>query len=245
MVDLVEKYFQEDMDPKEQEELAQELLHSEDAAFKFSRLAREAYLSFGLPEPENRWPDEPGPQSAKPGSLWGWILAAALLLGVFQLKAVQEFYGHWLSKWIHGGVLGGQVTPSQQRGLSLSRLNTRPGKAWRTEEEKDRGTFTPKPVLSHGAEVGMLGDNRKIQSTQSFPNLSVVLDQAEAASVQVSVLDPEGNLVRALHQGLLPSGHWVFTWNGLLADGKKPRPGIYQIQVQSGIFSQRKTVQIR
>jgi flagellar hook assembly protein FlgD len=75
--------------------------------------------------------------------------------------------------------------------------------------------------------------------------LSVVVDQAQSGPLKVSVLDPQGSEALVLYQGILAPGHWIFEWNGKLTGGGKPPAGTYEIQVQSGLFSQQKPVQIQ
>jgi hypothetical protein len=106
------------------------------------------------------------------------------------------------------------------------------------------------PLSSADADIPAPEDqtapvNLDVHPRTTFPDLSVVVDQAQTGPLKVSVLDPQGSEALVLYQGTLGPGHWIFEWNGKLSGGGKPPAGTYEIQVQSGLFSQQKPVQIQ
>lgn len=85
MPELVEKYFKEDLTEAEQTALEEALLNSDEAALQFEGMAKEAYLRYGLPEPQPKWGDTPPPSLPKSFHLkpwlWSIVLGGALALG--------------------------------------------------------------------------------------------------------------------------------------------------------------------
>ena len=78
-----------------------------------------------------------------------------------------------------------------------------------------------------------------------YSSLSVIVHQSNPGPLSVRVLDTRGIEITPLYNGNLAAGHWVFEWNGQLADGEHAQPGFYLIEVRVGDFVQRKRVQIR
>jgi hypothetical protein len=74
--------------------------------------------------------------------------------------------------------------------------------------------------------------------------LSVVVELDKPAPVEVNILNTQDQVVRALYQGVLPSGKWSIRWDGLLSDGTRAPAGEYHIQVQSGTTQMSKAVSI-
>ncbi len=262
MSELVEKYFQEDLSESEQDLLAQSLLESEDAAFQFSRLAREAYLRFGLPEPEPEWKDLPPAFDAEKGGAFSILGILFLALGLAAAGAGAAWHFGLLpgfSKTRACGPVNVCAPPASGKGLATApgdslgaglSASGRYGKN-RVKKELETGSSAnhapaaASSVVSAAPEEAITPVNLDVHPATQFPNLSVVVNQAQAEPLKVSVLDPTGAEARVLYQGTLTPGHWVFEWNGLLAGGQKPPAGFYQIQVQSGLFAQQKTVQIQ
>jgi hypothetical protein len=254
MPDLVEKYFREDLSEEEQIELSQSLLDSEDAAFKFSRLAREAYLRSGLPEPEPRWKDEPPP--SRPSSWTGMILLAAGL-GLSALF-LTHFWARFhfpapmvLSRAEDSSAVETSAPSAADENSGSSQAGSSQGAAPAAAPPPVKADFgIPKtPPSSADADIPAPEDqtapvNLDVHPRTTFPDLSVVVDQAQTGPLKVSVLDPQGSEALVLYQGTLTPGHWIFEWNGKLSGGKPPA-GTYEIQVQSGLFSQQKPVQIQ
>jgi hypothetical protein len=57
MIDLVEKFFQQDLSEAEAQELEKLLLHSPETASRFNQIAESAYIATGLPH--HQWPGKP------------------------------------------------------------------------------------------------------------------------------------------------------------------------------------------
>ncbi len=77
-----------------------------------------------------------------------------------------------------------------------------------------------------------------------YSSLSVFVHLTSPSPLAVRVLDTRGVQVFLLYAGSLGPGHWVFDWDGRLANEQPAQPGFYVIEVKSGYYSQRKTVQI-
>ncbi|HVZ80702.1 MAG TPA: FlgD immunoglobulin-like domain containing protein [bacterium] len=78
-----------------------------------------------------------------------------------------------------------------------------------------------------------------------YSGVSVQVHLTHPGPLQVKVFDTRGVEVTPLYSGSLGTGHWVFEWDGRLANGELAAPGFYQIEVRVGSFSQRKSIQIR
>jgi hypothetical protein len=74
--------------------------------------------------------------------------------------------------------------------------------------------------------------------------LNVVVDAPHESLVTVRVLDAQGTEARFLYTGFLKPGHWSFTWDGLLSDGKAAPAGKYTIQVVSDRGTMAKNVDL-
>src|SRR5271170_2282593 len=95
MFDLVEKYFKEDLTEPEQAALEDSLLNSDEVALKFEAMAKEAYVRYGLPEPQPHWGNSNGPfPSAGMGLqplLWVLGIGAGLVLGWWRFHPALPF----------------------------------------------------------------------------------------------------------------------------------------------------------
>jgi flagellar hook assembly protein FlgD len=80
---------------------------------------------------------------------------------------------------------------------------------------------------------------------RTFSDIAVKVNQAEPGKVVVRVLDMSDLEVVPLYSGDLASGQWVFEWDGKLPDGRKASPGIYQVEVRSGAYMNRKNIRVR
>jgi len=58
-------------------------------------------------------------------------------------------------------------------------------------------------------------------------------------------MKPDDSTAVLLYEGLLPSGKWVFDWDGKFTNGQMAPPGFYRIQVESGPVVQNKTIVVR
>jgi hypothetical protein len=83
------------------------------------------------------------------------------------------------------------------------------------------------PVLDNG--IGMLvRPNPVVNGTRVAFDLPIALRQA-----RVQVIDPSGRSVALLHDGALPSGRSILSWDGADAGGQRLVPGTYHIQLVS------------
>jgi hypothetical protein len=91
--------------------------------------------------------------------------------------------------------------------------------------------------------------SREVMPLASVPGLEgnqlhVVVDAPHESLVTVRVLDAEGREARFLYTGFLKPGHWSFTWDGLLSNGKAAPAGKYTIQVVSDRGTMAKNVDL-
>lgn len=84
--------------------------------------------------------------------------------------------------------------------------------------------------------VGLIG--HKIEAVGNTVELgdsgssSFVFDLlAEAKNTNLTISDPQGNVVRALALGPLAAGRHEVQWDGLTAQGNQVEPGVYQFSV--------------
>jgi hypothetical protein len=101
-------------------------------------------------------------------------------------------------------------------------------------------------VLSHPVpSAGATPVNLDLNPTKTYSNLSVVVNQSQLGFISVRLTDPRGAEIKRLYLGNLGPGNWVFEWDGKLPNGLAASPGYYQIEVKSGSFIQRKSIQIQ
>lgn len=70
----------------------------------------------------------------------------------------------------------------------------------------------------------------------------VRLDLPAAMATDVRIFDAAGRMVRTLHDGLLPAGEHVFSWDGRTARGARAGAGVYWIRATQG--HQQKVVRL-
>jgi hypothetical protein len=284
MFDLVDKYFKEDLTEAEQAALEDSLLNSDEAALKFETLAKDAYVRYGLPEPQPHWGNSNGPFPSSgmglKSILWVLGIGTALLLGLWRFHPDLPFLK--------------TSTAITQTAPDLSQSAGDNGKPQTT-------THSVKPVISNPAQAtkdnsashstGLSGQNNRLPSTQqvpvfqkpalnnppqrqvvslssanmavnptsrqvtpvnvdlnppkTYPNLSVVVGQSQLGYLTVRVVNPQGVEVVGLYRGTLGPGNWIFQWDGKLSTGRGAKPGFYLIEVRSGTYVQRKSIQIQ
>jgi hypothetical protein len=215
MADLIEKFFRSELTEAEDEALAKRLASSEDAAEQFADSAEKAYFSFGLPEPQ-----APGRLARFLRSYWGRLLPVVVTLG-----GLATWY--WWPKMESGPV---------PKVLTAPKMESSP-----------RGEEVPKPQTPVRVQ-------EKVKGLEAPPNpdfktdyrdLKVVVDQENEGPVTVRILDPSGIEVRRLYEGPLQAGKWAFKWDGILDSGLPAPPGGYQIEVQSGMVSKSREIEIK
>lgn len=111
-------------------------------------------------------------------------------------------------------------------------------------ELKMAQTHTPSTSLASPANPASTPINLDQNPSSDYSSLSVIVHLAKEGPLVVRVSDTRGVEIASLYNGKLGPGHWVFEWNGQLANGQHAGPGFYLIEVQSGLFVERKTVQI-
>ena len=87
--------------------------------------------------------------------------------------------------------------------------------------------------------------NLDLDPQSDYSSVSAIVHLSNPTSLTVRVLDTRGLQVQLLFNGTLGPGHWVFQWDGRLADSRLASPGFYQIEIKAGLFVESKTVQIR
>lgn len=143
----------------------------------------------------------------------------------------------------HGAV---SLRPTPQRPQTMQANPTAasaqriPGGA----ELKMAQTRTPSASLASPANPASTPINLDQNPSSDYSSLSVIVHLAKVGPLVVRVLDTRGVEIVPLYNGNLGPGHWVFEWNGQLANGQHAGPGFYLIEVQSGLFIERKTIQI-
>jgi hypothetical protein len=258
MPDLVDKYFAGDLTEAEKQALSDLLLSSDEAALKFEEAAKQAYLRYGLPDPQPQWLDHPAPPASGGGSSWVWSLVALLAT----VAALGWFGRHILSELLSSG-------PSEEvSSPAASTPSAYPiPKKIREKPKVSIPVEKPKPALPQNNQaqaVAPAGSAARTGRSLAFPpkpysipvnvglkpaknysNLSVVVGQNQLGFLTVRVMDSHGAQVSVLYQGNLGPGNWVFQWDGKLAAGQAALPGYYQIEIRSGSIVQHKTIQIQ
>jgi hypothetical protein len=250
MADLIDKFFQEDLTEAEEKAVSEELLSSEETALRLGEKAERAYLHAGLPEPI--WPasNKIIPHLSKTIPLT-WVCFWMILAGMAGIAA------WWCFSQKH-------ALPEPSASLKPSASVEMPRIISRDELSKAASPAHPegvkRPSTSLSVPTGTTGKPQKAPAAvsafppplnldeaqgQSYTNLSVVVRRSTPGFLTVRVLNAQGSEVVLLYRGELAEGNWVFEWNGKLVDGRIAGPGVYQIEVQSGPFNQRKAIQIR
>lgn len=255
MPDLIDKYFQADLNEAEQEALSQSLLTSDEAMLKFEKMVKEAYLRFGLPDPQPHWPDSLPPSAPAAAGLGGWPwLSIIVTLGLSGLIAWRYFCV------CHNAAMEppppAVVSPLTQGSKTIPAVKpVRPetssdvsNEAEDETESQDINVSTKKESTT--AESSALASsvtpvNLDLYPSRAYSNLSVEIDQTQLGSLAVRVLDPQGVEMKTLFKGSLNAGRWVFEWDGKLANDQPAPAGDYQIEVRSGTFVQHKNIQIQ
>jgi hypothetical protein len=251
MDDLITKFFQEDLTEAEEKVLGERLMSSMEDALRFGQHAETAYHYCGLPEPH--WPG--GPSASGGIKLKHWMWLGVALTGITLLALWRHF------------AQPVQVLPEASIGSStlkmvdLNHLKTKSQSEIQVQKEnsgisKDEKSQLPEEAEKVRTQSDVRADLSQMkpvltpidltaQPHRSHTNLSVVLRRTSPGKVTLRVLNGEGTQVVLLYDGLLQPGNWSFDWDGKLADGEKPTPGKYKIQVESGLVTQVKSIHIR
>ncbi len=246
--DLIVKFFREDLTEAEEAALSERLLSSTEDALRFGQHAEAAYHYYGLPEP-----GEPGKGPAGGTGPWKKRLLVAFL-GIAGLAAWA--WRHWSTVELHGKVLEPSRTeprasvstlPAEDpdaRADGLLKIPRTPPAPPAPAAERGERVVPTLPTTPPGG-IPAAPVNLQTRPHDPHSNLEVVVKRHAPGPVTVCVLRPDGAPAVLLYEGLLAAGIWAFDWNGRLADGSLPAPGTYQIQVESGGVTLRKSVVLR
>ena len=94
----------------------------------------------------------------------------------------------------------------------------------------------PRGELQPGIELGPITPN------PSSGKISYSLDLDRECPVDVSVIDPAGRVVVNALSRVLPAGHHVFSWAGVLSDGTRLRNGVYFFTLKADGIRMRRTM---
>ena len=233
MADLVDKFYEGDLTPAEEESLDLLLESSPEAADRFAKRAAEAYARYGLPDM--------GPES-NPGQGFGWRLRLEMLALVLTLTAG---YG-W---WHHRQSVSSNVSAESQAPAVESR-STKPALA-KPSGGREAGENPSEKLLPQSQKAGLskAGENQALEGNPvpavgpaskapgaggKASRLRIMVEIGQEGPVTVEILDAQGARVKSLFNGALPSGSYSFSWDGKLEDGRKALPGQYRIETHSG-----------
>ncbi|HUO58779.1 MAG TPA: FlgD immunoglobulin-like domain containing protein [bacterium] len=228
MADLVEKFYEMDLSPSEEEALDQLLASSPEAADRFAKKAAEAYSRYGLPDL--------GPD-AVPGRNYGWRLRVGLLAFVLVLSAG---YGWWHHS--HMGVAA--LAPENPAPVSKG-AKSLPSKSYSSSMAVDKsggvGLGAPSKA-GLGAETSSTSPagpetSKAVQGPApagKASRLRINVEIGQEGPVTVEIVNAQGIPVKNLYTGSLPAGNYSFSWDGKLEDGSKAQPGEYRIETHSG-----------
>ena len=237
MADLIVKFFQEEMTQAEEQALSDRLLSSTEEALRFGEQAEKAYLGFGLPEP--RWPGG-GPPSA-PWTHGPMVLKPLIWAGALLTAGLVGFI-LWRHHQVNPPVPLASTAPAPVLSIPVS-------KAVHPKIKRTPALAVPivavKPVYSTPLTPVSTPVELAVKNPKAFSNLSVVVRRTSPGKVRVTVMKPDDSTAVLLYEGLLPSGKWVFDWDGKFANGQMAPPGFYRIQVESGPVVQNKTIVVR
>jgi hypothetical protein len=296
MPDLVDKFFQEGLTEAEEQVLSENLWASEELAEKFAGIAREAYIRYGFPEPQE--PGFEGPSSGPGGGIYPWMGAGLIILGLGLAYWSWNKWGWELKAFAGNGrapvyAVPSNLVPALNRDGLKPNPRSQPGsfdaskpkigtsnaqtevQAIETKSKSmDQNALSPQYAMSaqrvpQESEIKRV--NAPIQSASNtngqvlppaqartspqpinldqnpqtdYSSVSAIVHLSNPTPLVVRVLDTKGLQVRPLFSGTLGPGHWVFEWDGQMANGLKAGIGFYQIEVKAGLFVERKNVEI-
>ena len=217
MTDLIQAFFERDLNESEHEALSKLLEGSPDAALRYEALLEQNYLATGLPQP--RLPE--GLQSLpQPGNVsLPWWTGSVKFVAV-GLVAV--------------GIALWEFRPQTKTENPL------PVQPPAFRQSLDKPEAPVHPMVNRIAPTRPLA----VGPAQEGQELSVLVDVPRKALVTVHILDEGGAEVRNLFTGFVEAGRWTFQWDGLLENGETAKSGHYRIDVQSGAAHQSKDIQI-
>jgi hypothetical protein len=238
MIDLQKEFFKRDLTDAEEQRLADQLAASPKVSLRFARLAENAYLRTGLPDPRKQGPqgpgqDGPGPKGPRPKG--------------------QGPNGHGpgvsMTLKVVGGLLAGGALVVMAVKFRTAAPEIKPGDlaptpAFSSTPLPERVPLKPRslaPVspVHPPADLAPLSKPGMVQPlaydpAKKYEGLDLIVERATSGLVTVRVLDNASKEVRLLYAGFLGRGKWNFTWDGKLDSGELAHPGLYRVEVQSG-----------
>jgi hypothetical protein len=260
MLELTKKYFSQDLTEDEEQALSEALRDSPDEAEDFGKMAEEAYYRYGFSRP--LWPGSPENPAGGRSGFRPWM--GLLILALGGAAAFWMWNSHRIDSIVRSSSAGirKETSPAPHPHSNLSKgqlaaLSSFPVK--RESNTETRQAFPGKgpgegkvPSTTEGVsgsrvpEGSMLTPiNLEEAPSRPYSSLSMRVNLAEPVSLIVRVVDMRGLEVTPLYQGNLGAGHWIFEWNGKLANGGHASKGYYQIEVRAGSVVQRKNLEIR
>ncbi len=141
---------------------------------------------------------------------------------------------------------------SRDGSVLLSQTNTGQIQIW------DGNALLPSqycPIVPHGKQLVILGDVKRNQLLQNFPNpfnpeTWIPFRLADESDVTIQIYNPTGQLVRRLSPGTLPAGDYssqaqAIYWNGRNDTGEPVSSGVYLYTINTGNFSATRKMLIR
>jgi hypothetical protein len=274
MADLIEKFFQEDLTEAEEKALGDELFSSEETALRLGERAEQAYMRLGLPEPVWPALNGTIPHVSK-AVPWIRVFFWTILAGMIGITAWWCFFHknatpapsasltrpasveipRILSRGEPSETASEAVAPSLKRPADKNPIpavsKEKPVQATGELGARKPASKAKQPLPAEPPAASTSFNayppplNLDENPGQSYSNLSVVVRRSTPGSLTVRVLNAQDAEVILLFHGDLEAGNWVFEWNGRLVDGRMAGPGDYQIEVQSGSFTQKKAIQIK
>ena len=133
---------------------------------------------------------------------------------------------------------------SRDDSVLLSQMNTGQIQIW------DGNALLPSqycPIVPHGKQLVILGDVKRNQLLQNFPNpfnpeTWIPFRLADASDVTIQIYNPMGQLVRRLSSGIMPAGDYssqskAIYWDGRNQTGEPVSSGVYLYTINAGDFS--------
>ena len=133
---------------------------------------------------------------------------------------------------------------SRDGSVLLSETNTGQIQIW------DGNALLPSqycPIVPHGKQLVILGDVKRNQLLQNFPNpfnpeTWIPFRLADESDVTIQIYNPMGQLVRRLSSGIMPAGDYssqskAIYWDGRNQTGEPVSSGVYLYTISAGDFS--------
>jgi hypothetical protein len=225
MVDLIDKYFREDLTEAEEQLLSDQLLGSDEASSHFASLAEQKYRSYGLPEPTLG--------GAAGGFLRDHGRLLALLLGAIGIFGAAIFVVlSCLRSSTSCEVVPLQTTQPEAVLSEKVPLTTQPVIRTARQAVQRALMAVPSPVVPS-------------ETPDRGKGLQIVFKMLAPGHASVRVFAPGGSEVRRLFDGEMTAGSWTVDWDGLLADGNPALPGLYRVEVETNGKVKSREVRIR